>query len=79
MRVGRLSAWLLAVAFWVGFALLIEQGPEVDMRVRALEWTALALLSVAALWSWRPGRFANIPPCLARWLADEESPRTSGR
>lgn len=59
--------------------MLIEQGPEVDLWVRAVEWTALALLSVAALWSWRPGQLAAIPPRLARWLTDEDSPPTSGR
>jgi hypothetical protein len=76
MRVKR-TGLLVALAFWCGFALLVWRGPQTDVWVRSIEWTIIAVLSVAALWSWRPGQVANLPRTLRRWLTDDNAPSGS--
>jgi hypothetical protein len=73
MRVKR-AGLLVALLFWCGFALLLWGGPQTDVWVRTTEWALVVVLSVAVLWSWRPGRVATLPPTLRRWLTDEAAP-----
>lgn len=78
MRVNQ-SALLVAAVFWCGFGLLVWRGPETDPWVRAVEWTIVAALSAAVLWSWRPGQAPSLPPTIARWLSGESGGKPQHR
>jgi hypothetical protein len=78
MHVGR-SGLLVSLGFWCGFALLVRQDARADWWVLGVEFLVVVLLSAAALWQWRPGQAANLPPRMRDWLTDDRPQRAAPR
>jgi hypothetical protein len=68
------TKWLIALAVWAGLLVLLWVGPKADPWVQAFEWTAVALLCIVAIWSWRGGMAANVPERVRRWMTDDDNP-----